>query len=189
MKPMKLTIPLILAALLNCAGQEAVETESSTARAPISGGTTVTANSARAFDSSGILIGYASNVTPWMITVVFSNGYISAIDFGGNHIGYTIDLYYTSGDCTGTPHLRSSGNFLGKTVFRNGNNYFLAQDVDGNGSSVSVSRNINSIFSNLTQSCTSYVSTGLTVWRLGSLSLPSVGLQTSYSAPISIQYN
>lgn len=189
MKPMKIIIPLILAVLLNCAGQGNMETESSASKAPVSGGTTVTANSAKVFDSSGNLIGYASNVTPWMITVVFSNGYISAIDFGGNHVGYSVDLYYTSGDCTGTPYLRSSGNFLGKTVFRNGSNYFSAQDIDSNGSSISVSRNINSIFSNLTQSCSSYTSTGLTVWRLGPLSISSIGLPSSFSAPISIQYN
>lgn len=186
---MKLTVPLILAALLNCAGQEAVETESSTARAPISGGTTVTANSARAFDSSGTLIGYASNVTPWMITVVFSNGYFSVIDFGGNHIGNSATFFYNSSNCTGTAYVKYNQSFFAKTLFKSQGQYYTATNSDSNGVATSSSISVNSSYDQISGNCTVLGGTTQTVFRLSQITLSSIGLQTNYSAPISIQYN
>ena len=116
MKLIKIAIPMILVVFLNCAGQGAVETENSASKAPISGGTTVTANSAKVFDSSGTLIGHATNITPWVITVVFSNGYFSVIDFGGNQTGNTTVFYYSTANCTGTAYVKYTQSFFAKSI-------------------------------------------------------------------------
>jgi hypothetical protein len=189
MKLIKLILPLILTVLLNCAGQEAVEAEASSAKAPVSGGTSVTANSIKAYDSSGTLIGYASNVTPWMITVVFSNGYFSVIDFGGNHIGNSTVFYYNSSNCTGTPYVKYTQGFFAKTLFKSQGLYYKPSNSDSNGVATTTSVSIGSSYEQNTGNCTVLSGSSQSVYQLSQVTLSTLGLQTSYSAPISIQYN
>jgi hypothetical protein len=196
-----LTISLLISLFaLNCSN---VGTGATTGTAATSGtagpttttGTTVAANMAVVKDASGNVIGNATDVTPWLIRIVFSSGYMSNIDFDGNLKADVLDIYYGTTTCTGSTFVKYSVSApVAKFILKSSaGTIYQPRFSNPSGSSVTSVRNLYSYWSASTNTCVTsptYVGElSVSVYEVSTTTLSAAGISATYTTPLNIQYN